>query len=560
MGIPFGSHQGLSAATGDRLAAGPLATTASANKNHRSGVDEARLEEENMPKAQLYFRRSIRTVFVITLAATLPLAGFVAGSGMTRATAAPASPPGPGGAPVTPKTEMPDAARSLSNAFAAAAKALRPSVVRIDVESGAPPVPNRERQGRPTLPRGADVPDIFKHFFDADPGDGPGMPRRGTGSGVVIDSAGDVVTNRHVVEGATKVTVTMWDGTEVPAKVVGTDPRTDVAVVRLEKVPHGLVVARLGDSERIDVGEWVLAIGSPLGLEQTVTAGIVSGKGRAGRRVHMSGDRVRSYIQTDAKINPGNSGGPLANLSGEVLGINTLINAGPGGAYGFAIPINEVRRVSQVLLKDGRVRYPYLGVMVGDLSELEPAKKATLGTNLPARAAFVSEVSPGGPAAKAGVQPGDTITQIDGHKIEYGADVVDYVSSQNIGSTVNITYLRGGKTANTQVALGELPGGDEERLADSGKIGLGLQTLTPEIAGSLGLPANLKGAVITEVASGSPAERAGLKEGEVVLEVDRKPVASVDEAVAALRAPHAGGHLVRVRGGAGARFVTLPGG
>jgi serine protease Do len=458
---------------------------------------------------------------------------------------------------------MPDAARALSTAFASAAKALRPSVVRIDVESGPPAVANN-RRGRPNPNARPDVPDIFKHFFDMEPGEGgmgPGMPRRGTGSGVVIDNSGNVVTNRHVVEGASKVTVTMWDGTEVPAKVVGADERTDVAVVRLEKVPKGLVVARLGDSEHVDVGEWVLAIGSPLGLEQTVTAGIISGKGRAGRRVHMSGDRVRSYIQTDAKINPGNSGGALATLNGEVVGINTLINAGPGGAYGFAIPINEVRRVSQVLLKEGRVRYPYLGVMVGDLSDLEPAKKATLGPNLPARAAFVSEVSPGGPAAKAGIQAGDTITQIDGRKIEYGADVVDYVSSRTIGSKVNIAYVRGGKNGNAAVVLGELPGSNEAQVAQaggSGKLGLGLQTLTPEIAGSLGLPNNIKGAVVTEIVPGGAAERAGVKEGEVIVEVDRKPVSSVAEATAALRAPRNGGHLIRVRGASGARFITVP--
>ena len=230
----------------------------------------------------------------------------------------------------------------------------------------------------------------------------------------------------------------------------------------------------------------------------------------------------------------------------------------PGGAYGFAIPINEVRRVSQLLVKDGRVRYPYLGVMVGDLSELDPAKKAALGANLPAKAAFVSEVTPGGPAAKAGVQAGDLITQIDGHKIEFGADVVDYVSSQNIGTKVNITHTRGGRALNSTVALGELPGGDEGQVADAGPIGLGLQTLTPEIAQSLGLAANTRGAVITDVAAGSPAARAGLKEGEVVVEVDRKAVASVDEALAALRAARSAGHLIRVRGATGARFVTIP--
>jgi serine protease Do len=196
--------------------------------------------------------------------------------------------------------------------------------------------------------------------------------------------------------------------------------------------------------------------------------------------------------------------------------------------------------------------------MVGDLSDVEPAKKAALGANLPARAAFVSQVTPGGPAAKAGVQAGDVITQIDAHKIEYGADVVDYVSSKTIGSKVSISYLRAGKAASAAVALGELPGSDEPRLADSGKIGLGLQTLTPEIGESLGLPANVKGVVITDVVSGSPAERAGLKEGEVVVEVDRKAVTTADEAVAALQAPRTGGHLVRVRGASGARFVTIP--
>jgi len=481
-----------------------------------------------------------------------------AGAGCGQAVAAPPPPPPPPGQAVTPKVEKPAEAKVLSSAFAATAKALRPSVVRIDVESGPPRVARGERRGR-----GApdDVPEFFRHFFDMDPGDGPGPGggvRRGTGSGVVIDTTGNVVTNRHVVEGVSKVIVTMWDGSEIPAKVVGADPRTDVAVVRLEKLPKGLTAARLGDSDRLDVGEWVLAIGSPLGLEQTVTAGIVSGKGRAGRRVHMSGDRVRSYIQTDAKINPGNSGGPLVNLDGEVVGINTLINAGPGGAYGFAIPINEVRQVSVALLKEGRVRYPYLGVMVGDLSDLEPGKKANLGGNLPEKGAFVSEVSAGGPAAKAGVQSGDIITQIDSRKIEYGSDVVDYVSSQPIGTKVKLTYLRGGKNQSTTVALGELPGSDQPAVADSGKIGLGLQTLTPDIAESLGLPKGSKGAVISDVTPGSVAERAGLKEGEVIVEIDRKPISSSEDAVAAFKGAHGSAHLVRVRGQSGARFVTVP--
>ena len=518
------------------------------------------MESRNSSKRSPLWQGTLIAVGAVALTAGVTRA-FAGSAGAPPAAASPpaAAPP----AVVTPKTERPPAAETMSKAFATTAKALRPSVVRIDVESGPPRVARGDRR-RQNVPD--DLPDIFRHFFDMDPGDGPGGPpgggvRRGTGSGIVIDQAGNIVTNRHVVEDATKVTVTLWDGTELPAKVVGADPRTDVAVVRLEKPPHNLTAARLGDSEKLEVGEWVLAIGSPLGLEQTVTAGIVSGKGRAGRRVHMSGDRVRSYIQTDAKINPGNSGGPLVNLDAEVVGINTLINAGPGGAYGFAIPINEVRRVSQLLLKDGRVRYPFLGVMVGDISDLEPAKRSTLGNGLPEHAAYVSEVSGGGPAAKAGVQAGDVITQIDGHKIDYGADVVDYVSTLNIGAKVKLTHLRNGKTLNTMVTLGELPGADEAAVAaDSGKIGLGLQTLTPDIADSLGLPKAMKGAVISDVAAGSPAERAGLKEGEVIVEVDRKGVSSSEEAVAALKVARSGGHLLRVRGAAGARFVTLPGG
>src|SRR5580765_2937034 len=235
---------------------------------------------------------------------------------------------------------------------------------------------------------------FFRRFFQFGPGmpeQAPG-PQRGTGSGVVMDARGNIVTNRHVVSGATRVKVTFSDGREFSAKTLGTDAETDVAVIRLDKPPADLVAARLGDSDKLEVGEWVLAVGSPLGLDQTVTAGIVSGKGRVGRHVQMSGGRVRQYIQTDAKINPGNSGGPLVNLNSEVVGINTLINTGPGGAYGFAIPINQVKRVAEALIKDGRVRYPYLGVLVGDLADVDADKRRALTARagaLPANAAVV---------------------------------------------------------------------------------------------------------------------------------------------------------------------------
>jgi serine protease Do len=412
-----------------------------------------------------------------------------------------------------------------------------------------------------------DVPPFFRHFFQFGPGGpgGGGMPEpgpaHGVGSGFIIGTNGDIVTNRHVVQGATKVTVTMNDGKEYPAHVVGKDAQTDVAVVRLDKPPASLVVARLGDSERLEVGEWVVAVGSPLGLEQTVTAGIVSGKGRPGRHVQMSGKRVRGYIQTDAKINPGNSGGPLVNLEGEVVGVNTLIQVGAGGAYGFAIPVNEVRRVAQLLIKDGRVRYPYLGLMLTDVKDLDDAQKAKLSKPTPQAGAFVAELTPGGPAGKAGVRPGDVITEVDSQKVKGAGDVVDYVSGQSIGAKVMLHYVRDGRSAETQVALGELP--DEDRQAAEGqgqapgKIGLGLQTLTPDVASSLGLDRGTRGAVITDVLPGSPAADAGLRPGDVIVEVDRKPVSSSEDTVSALRASQKTGHLLRVRGAGGTRFVTI---
>jgi len=492
--------------------------------------------------------------------------GVAAGSGLAHnfpnvvAPAAAASPA------VTPKTEAPNEARALSRAFSNVAKALGPSVVRIEVEvarGGGGGPGQRRRMPAPNGPGDdEDVPPFFRHFFD---GPGGGMPdqgpARGVGSGFIIGTNGDIITNRHVVQGATKVTVTMNDGKEYQAQVVGKDAQTDVAVVRLEKPPSNLVVARLGDSDKLDVGEWVVAVGSPLGLEQTVTAGIISGKGRPGRHVQMSGKRVRGYIQTDAKINPGNSGGPLVNLEGEVVGVNTLIQVGAGGAYGFAIPVNEVRRVAQVLVKEGRMRYPYLGLLLTDVKDLDEGQKAKLGKAPPPQGAFVAELTPGGPAGKAGIRPGDVITNVNNQQIKGAGDVVDYVSNQNIGTKVTLHFVRDGKPAQTQVALAELPDEDQRQAGEAqgqqGKLGLGLQTLTPDVASSLGMDRGTKGAVVTDVVAGSPAERAGLKPGDVIVEIDRRAVGSSEDAVSVLRAPQKNGHLLRVRGASGTRFVTV---
>lgn len=468
---------------------------------------------------------------------------------------------------ITPKTQAPPEARALSRAFAAVSRALAPSVVRLDIETEKRA--NRQDRREQVPP---DLEKYFERFFGHEgaplPMPGPG---RGTGSGVVLDGTGNILTNSHVVENAAKVTVTFSDGREFPAKVVGRDPQTDVAVVRMESAPAGLVAARLGDSGRIEVGEWVLAIGSPLGLDQSVTAGIVSGKGRVGRHVRMSGDRVREYIQTDAKINPGNSGGPLVNLEGEVIGINTLINAGPGGSYGFAIPISHARRVAQTIISDGRVRHAFLGVGLLDVrdgvrlnGQGEPDSRSKAKSEGPPRAAWVTEVRPGSPAARAGVQVGDVITKIDNQKIESANDVVDYVSSRNVGAKVTLAYQRDGRPSTVNLTLGELPSKDDRQgdggsLVPRGKTGIALQTLTPEMARFLGLDADTKGAVVTEVVPGSPAAKSGLRTEDVIVEVNRKVVGTAEAAAEALRQPSKNGHLLRIRRGGAAQFITVPG-
>jgi serine protease Do len=484
-----------------------------------------------------------------------------AGEARQATTAAPPPDPAAPGAAITPRTQSPDVAKNLSKAFAATAKAVAPSVVRIDVRAGRPPVAERDSGPRGN-PFSDNLPPSLRRFF-FDPGQapdfpGPGMPGpvSGTGSGIIIDGAGNVVTNSHVVDGATEIKVTLSDGQDVPAKLIGRDKRTDVAVVRLERLPKNLVAARLGDSDRIEVGEWVLAIGSPLGLEQTVTAGIVSGKGHVGRLVQMSGDRVRRYIQTDAKINPGNSGGPLVNLDGDVVGLNTLIRTGAGGAYGFAVPINEVRRVAQALLSDGRVRYPFLGVSVRDLATLDEAAKQKLGRDAPADGAYVAEVTPGSPAASAGVKPGDVITRLDAESIKTSADVVDYVSSRNVGAVVAVSVFRDGSTRQLRVTLAPAPGDVDER-SQMPALGLSLQTLTPEVAASLGLPPGARGAAVTDVAEDSAGARAGLLPGDVILDVDRRPVATADDTSRLLGDGRGGAHLLRVYGRSGVRFVMI---
>jgi serine protease Do len=462
---------------------------------------------------------------------------------------------------VTPKIQPPQEAEAISNAFAQTAEAIRPSVVRLDVELKAAPQGLAQGEEEEPGPGPSDDPaDLFRRFFHFDFGDRlkPPGPVRGTGSGVVLDTEGRIVTNSHVVRGAKKVTIILSDGGKFEGKVLGSDPLTDVGLVQFSKRPDNLTAARLGDSGALRVGQWVLAVGSPLGLDQTVTAGIVSGLGHTGGRMRLSGERVRRYIQTDALINPGNSGGPLVNLRGEVVGINSVINVGPGGSYGFAIPIRQVSEVTSAILKEGRVRYPYLGVMIGDLADLPAEERSKVAKNLPDKGVIVTDLAPGGPAAQAGLKPGDIIDKIDGKPAENAGMVVDYVSSQPIGRKVKVEIVRDGKPASVEVKLGEMPnpggpGGPEHK-----RLGLALQTLTEPLARSLGVDPHLKGAVVSDVSPDGPAARAGLRPGDVIREVNRKPVASAEEAVEAIRAGEGKPVLLRITNAGGTSYVTVP--
>jgi len=457
---------------------------------------------------------------------------------------------------VTPRTQAPPEARALSRAFAATAKVMRPVVVRLDVETGS-------QRSKKRVPRGhQNVPDFFRRFFDFGEGFPAPGPGRGTGSGVVLDASGNVLTNSHVVKNATKVTVLFQDGGAYEAEVVGKDDLTDVAVVRMISPPKSVTAARLGDSDKLEVGEWVLAVGSPLGLAQTVTAGIVSGTGKVDGRMRMSGQRVRRYIQTDAKINPGNSGGPLVNLDGEVIGINTLINTGPGGAYGFAIPINQAQRVAEALIRDGRMRYAFLGVSIVDADDIPAEARQGQPQAWPEQAAVVQQVTGGSPAEKAGLRPGDAIVRIDSKTIQGAADVVSYISQQPIGGKVKVVFLRAGKEKRVSVTLAELPSKDaplsSRDLGDEARVGIAVQTLTPEMARLLGLPDVSEGVVITEVTPGSRADRAGLRADDVILKLNKRPVKTAEQVIDQLKQAIRKAHLLHVRRQGRVVIATVP--
>jgi serine protease Do len=409
--------------------------------------------------------------------------------------------------------------------------------------------------------------DPFRDFFGDDMMDrffGPqgGRPERQTltslGSGFVIDKDGYILTNRHVIEGADQISVTLADGKNYDAKLVGKDARTDVAVLKIE--PKGpLTLLTLGDSDQIEPGEWVMAIGNPFGLGgNSVTVGVVSFKGR-GLTLGVRGTTVE-MIQTDAAINPGNSGGPLLDTRGQVVGINTMIITGGGqqsAGVGFSVPINVAKDILPQLREKGKVARGWLGVSIQRVDE-DLARTYKLKEP---KGAVVSQLTAGGPAEKAGLKAEDVIVAADGKKIEDNGDLSRYIASKPPGATVKLDVYRDGVEKTIPVTLGTFPDEPSAEQAEEGrkgKLGMTLQDLSPQLAERLDLPRGVKGVVITEVEAGEAAEQAGLQRGDVIVSVNGNPVTTVDEFEAEIeKAQKDGAARLRVRNSSGFRLVVL---
>jgi serine protease Do len=431
--------------------------------------------------------------------------------------------------------------------FVSLAKKIKPIVVNISTTQVSEAHGPQEFGG----PFGEDDPfnDFWRRFFGGPIPRGP-QRQRSLGSGFIIDADGSILTNNHVVENAQKIVVKLADDQEYEAKVIGRDQKTDIAIIRIN-AKTSLTAAALGDSDRLEVGEWVVAIGNPFGLDSTVTSGIVSAKGR-----HIGQGPYDNFIQTDASINPGNSGGPLINLKGEVIGINTAIfsRSGTNIGIGFAIPINLVKELLPQLRGKGKVTRGYLGVLI---QKVTPDIAESLGMDK-GYGALVANVSKDGPAERAGVKVGDVIVEFDGKEIKDSGDLPIIVARTPVEKKVRMKVLRDKKEVVLTVSVGELK---EEEVAaavpEKGELGMTVQRLTPQIAESLGLE-KADGVVVTAVEPGSAADEAGIRRGDVILEVDRKPIRNLDEYKKSIAGIRKGkGVLFLVRRGESTLFLAL---
>ncbi len=370
---------------------------------------------------------------------------------------------------------------------------------------------------------------FFQQFFGGQLPRNPRQEReRGLGSGVIISPDGHILTNNHVVEKATEIKVMLADKRQFSGKVVGTDPKTDLAVVKIDA--SGLPTVRLGDSSTLEVGDYAFAIGNPFGIGETATMGIISATGRN----QLDIEDYEDFIQTDAAINPGNSGGALLNARGELIGINTAILSGGSGGnqgIGFAIPINMAKYVMDQILKHGKVVRGYMGVLI---QEVTPDLAKAFNVS-PEKGALVGDVEPNSAGAKAGLQRGDVIEEINGQPVNGPNDLRLKIGTMSPGTTVHLKVNRGGASREVSVTLGETPAGKNAANAPGGAEegspmrGVHVDELTPEIRRQLGLKPEVQGVVVIEVPPGSPAEDANLRRGDVIEQINRQPVNSVSD-------------------------------
>ncbi len=426
-----------------------------------------------------------------------------------------------------------------SNIFVDIAKQQNPAVVNVSMSAKANKTSGhrqRPQQAPPAPPgrgpRGPGAPgekDPFRDFYDKFfRGDRPdSQPKRGTGSGFIIDPEGYILTNNHVVAGADKIHVNLEDDKEYTAKLIGTDPKTDIALIKItreegDNTPFPFL--SMGDSDKLEVGEWVVAIGNPFGLSHTVTVGVVSAKDRS-----IGAGPYDEFIQTDASINPGNSGGPLINIKGQVIGMNTAIisgNTGGNVGIGFAIPINVAKTILTDLRENGKVTRGWLGVMIQKVTP-ELAKSFSLKDN---NGALVGDVIPGGPAAKAGVKRGDVIVKFNGYDVKDMEELPKIVANTKPDIEVDVEVIRGGKTLNLNVHIAILKD-SQEKVAEAqaaDPLGMQAQDITPELAQSLGLDTD-EGVLVSDVTAGKSAADAGIRRGDVISEIDRRSVKNTDD-------------------------------
>ena len=451
-------------------------------------------------------------------------------------------------------------AKSLSNAFRGASEKVLPAVVTIQSFSRG----SLKSAQHGNLPEELRGHPYFKDFFDSQsvpsPRSSGELQRMGMGSGVIVDSSGIILTNNHVVKDADMLKIKLHDGRQFEATEWKTDPQTDIAVVKIPTTSD-LPVGNIGNSDQLDVGDWVIAVGAPFGLDETVTAGIISAKSR-GLGI---ADR-EEFLQTDAAINPGNSGGPLVNLNGEVVGINTAISSTSGGyqGIGFAVPVNLARWVGDELMKNGTVRRAFLGV---GIQSIDSALSSQLGLNS-VKGALVTDVRPGTPAAKSGLQSGDVILEFDGVAIAKPGDLQGRVERASLMDSHKLEVVRDGKQLTFDVRVEATPVSlavpepktiDEPAASEYDGLGLQLSELNPDVAAQLGLT-QTTGLVIAGVKPGSPASLAGLEEGMVIRKVGMRSVKSLEDFTAAMKDVNLkDGILLLVRAGQASQFVVVKG-